>query len=40
MPPADINPNHYFSEGQLSALSVSALLAASSSFRGHVGEGS
>ena len=29
----DINPNYYFSEGQLSALSVSALLAASTSFR-------
>jgi exonuclease SbcC len=29
----DINPNLYFSEGQLSALSVSALLAASTSFR-------
>jgi energy-coupling factor transporter ATP-binding protein EcfA2 len=29
----DINPNRYFSEGQLSALSVSALLAASTSFR-------
>jgi exonuclease SbcC len=31
--PLDINPNYYFSEGQLSALSVSALLAASTSFR-------
>ena len=29
----NINPNKYFSEGQLSALSVSALLAASTSFR-------
>jgi hypothetical protein len=29
----DINPNRFFSEGQLSALSVSALLAASTSFR-------
>src|SRR5258708_38966215 len=29
----DINPNYYFSEGQLSALSVNALLAASTSFR-------
>lgn len=29
----DINPNLFFSEGQLSALSVSALLAASTSFR-------
>ena len=29
----NINPNLYFSEGQLSALSVSALLAASTSFR-------
>jgi hypothetical protein len=28
----DINPNYYFSEGQLSALSVSALLAASTKF--------
>jgi exonuclease SbcC len=28
----EINPNHYFSEGQLSALSVSALLAASTTF--------
>lgn len=31
--PIDINPNHFFSEGQLSALSVSALLAASTTFR-------
>ncbi len=31
--PLDINPHHFFSEGQLSALSVSALLAASTSFR-------
>jgi exonuclease SbcC len=29
----DLNPNFYFSEGQLSALSVSALLAASTTFR-------
>ncbi|MCX5581643.1 AAA family ATPase [Kaistia terrae] len=29
----EINPNLFFSEGQLSALSVSALLAASTSFR-------
>jgi exonuclease SbcC len=29
----NINPNLYFSEGQLSALSVSSLLAASTSFR-------
>ncbi|MFB6449090.1 AAA family ATPase [Bradyrhizobium tunisiense] len=28
----EINPNYYFSEGQLSALSVSALLAASTTF--------
>lgn len=28
----DINPGHYFSEGQLSALSVAALLAASTTF--------
>lgn len=31
--PLDMNPNLYFSEGQLSALSVSALLAASTTFR-------
>jgi exonuclease SbcC len=30
--PLEINPNLYFSEGQLSALSVSALLAASTTF--------
>ena len=28
----ELNPNHFFSEGQLSALSVSALLAASTTF--------
>ncbi|WP_394226344.1 AAA family ATPase [Paracoccus marcusii] len=28
----EMNPNHYFSEGQLSALSVAALLAASTTF--------
>jgi len=30
--PLNINPNYFFSEGQLSALSVSALLAASTTF--------
>lgn len=32
MMPLEMNPNLYFSEGQLSALSVSALLAASTTF--------
>jgi hypothetical protein len=33
----DINPNYYFSEGQQSALSVSALLAAAPASDGRVG---